>query len=165
MLPPTHDVRVPQWGTGRADFRRGVDKPLGFAYVQEIFFLKKNFGRDFEEMGPTNKLTRACARPMGHAQPCEKALGFAYGCAMGFITELLQPSWGKSFETFWKVSKLFRKLFNQMRSSLRYVEMLGTSYTRKMVSIFCDVESYNCGSMHAAASAGIRAAGYSELGE
>ena len=130
---------------------------------RKFFFLKKKFGRDFEEMGPTNKLTRACARPMGHAQPCEEALGFAYGCAMGFITELLQPSWGKSFETFWKVSKLFRKLFNQMRSSLRYVEMLGTSYTRKMVSIFCDVESCNCGSMHAAASAGIRAAGYSEL--
>ena len=132
---------------------------------RKFFFLKKKFGRDFEEMGPTNKLTRACARPMGQAQPCEEALGFAYGCAMGFITELLQPSWGKSFETFWKVSKLFRKLFNQMRSSLRYVEMLGTSYTRKMVSIFCDVESCNCGSMHAAASAGIRAAGYSELGE
>ena len=75
-------------------------------------FFKKDFGRDFEEMGPTNKLTRACARPMGQAQPCEEALGFAYGCAMGFITELLQPSWGKSFETFWKVSKLFRKLFN-----------------------------------------------------
>ena len=99
------------------------------------FFLKKIFGRDFEEMGPTNKLTRACARPMGHAQPCEKALGFAYGCAMGFTAELLQPRRGISFATFRKVAKLFRKLFNQMRSSLQYLEMLGICYARDMVSI------------------------------
>ena len=79
-----------------------------------IFFLKKNFGRDFEEMVPTSRRTSACARLVRHVQPCENAVGFAYDCAMGFISELLWPTWRRSFETFWKVSKLSRKLLNQM---------------------------------------------------
>ena len=106
MVPPTHDIQVPPREAGRADFRHDMVKPLGFSYVLEKI-LEKNFGRDFEEVGPTSKLTRACARLMGHAQPCEKTLGFAYGCAMRFASKLLQPRWGISFETFWKVSKLF----------------------------------------------------------
>ena len=126
---------IPHWGTGPADFRRDMDKPLGLAYVQENFFFKKFFGRDLEERGPTSKLASACARLVRHAQPCEKSLGFANGCAMGFTSELLQPRRGISFETFRKVAKLFRKLFNQMRSSLQYLEMLGICYARDMVSI------------------------------
>ena len=63
-------------------------------------------------MVPTSGLTSACTSLVRRAQLCENALGFAYGCAMGLISELVSPSWRLSFETFRKVSKLFRKLLN-----------------------------------------------------
>ena len=82
---------------------------------RKFILFQKIFGRDLEEMGPTSKLTSACARLVRHAaESCENHRGNAYVCAMvsprslflDFSAEGLEHKFRNfltSFEIFLKV--------------------------------------------------------------